>query len=204
MLKDLFIGTFLGMSNDESLAELYWKEIQSAYSASDRHYHNLLHLEQLAAHLLDHRDQVTDWEAMVMALFYHDVVYNTLRQDNEAKSAVFCEKRLKKAGFPPERLELVKETIIATKGHTIHQNPDIDLFTDADLAILGSSWADYERYAKQIRQEYSIYPDFVYRPGRKKVLAHFLEMERIYKTESFHQRLETQARANLQQEFSEK
>ena len=45
------------------------------------------------------------------------------------------------------------------------------------------------------------YPDLLYKPGRKKVLQHFLSMERIFKTEQFFSRFEDKARKNLLQEF---
>jgi predicted metal-dependent HD superfamily phosphohydrolase len=39
---------------------------------------------------------------------------------------------------------------------------------DADLSILGKDLDTYLAYTKMIRKEYSIYPDFLYKPGRKK------------------------------------
>jgi predicted metal-dependent HD superfamily phosphohydrolase len=42
-----------------------------------------------------------------------------------------------------------------------------------------------------------MYPDFLYKPGRRKVLTHFLEMERIFKSDHFYQKYEEQARKNL-------
>jgi len=73
---------------------------------------------------------------------------------------------------------------------------------DADLAILGKDWKDYENYIHQIRKEYSIYPDFLYNPGRKKVLIHFLEFDEIFKTNHFKEKYENIARENIQREIS--
>jgi predicted metal-dependent HD superfamily phosphohydrolase len=80
---------------------------------------------------------------------------------------------------------------------------DINIFTDADLSVLGQDWNTYENYLIQIRKEYSIYPDFVYNSGRKKVLQHFLSMERIFKTNNFFEKLEAQAKENLQRELEQ-
>ena len=74
-------------------------------------------------------------------------------------------------------------------------------FTDADLAILGSDYDKYIHYVKSIRKEYKFYPDFVYNPGRKKVLEHFIQMTRIYKTDFFFSRYEEQARKNMNDEI---
>jgi len=56
-------------------------------------------------------------------------------------------------------------------------------------------------YYKNARKEYAIFPDFVYKPGRKKVLLHFLAMERIFKTDYFFHKFEMQAKQNLQKEL---
>ena len=53
----------------------------------------------------------------------------------------------------------------------------------------------------QIRKEYSIYPDFLYNPGRKKALEHFLEHKFIFQTEEFRTQYETKARENIKREI---
>jgi len=54
----------------------------------------------------------------------------------------------------------------------------------------------------KIRKEYKVYPDIIYKPGRRKVVQHFLAMERIYKTDYFFVRLEQQAKENLTKELT--
>lgn len=90
---------------------------------------------------------------------------------------------------------------MATKDHRSAADPDTDLLTDADLAVLGRDWPVYKAYSEKIRREYAIYPDALYKPGRKAVLQHFLAMERIFKTTYFYDRFEKQSRQNLQQEY---
>ena len=87
------------------------------------------------------------------------------------------------------------------KNHEIDNDADVNYFTDADLSILGTSSSDYENYTGQIRKEYSAYPDFIYKQGRRKVLKHFIEMARIYKTPYFFDKYEHQARVNLTNEL---
>jgi len=60
----------------------------------------------------------------------------------------------------------------------------------------------YQAYTRQIRQEYHIYPDLLYKPGRKKVLQHFLKMPAIYVTPAFRDLYETTARQNIQAELN--
>jgi predicted metal-dependent HD superfamily phosphohydrolase len=66
-----------------------------------------------------------------------------------------------------------------------------------DLCILGADPIKYVDYCGRIRKEYNIIPDIIYKPGRAKVLKHFLEMERIFKTKHFFQLYEEQARLNI-------
>ena len=110
--------------------------------------------------------------------------------------------RLSPLGFPPEVIARVAGHVRATKLHDHSSDPDTDLFTDADLGVLGSDPERYSAYADAIRKEYRRYPDLLYRPGRRKVLQHFLDMPRIFKTNVFHERYEEQARRNLEMELA--
>lgn len=203
VLKDIFTNLMQSYAEDVVLREQYWLEIEKAYTGSKRHYHNLTHLEQLFQQLLPLKAEIADWDTLLFSLFYHDIVYNVRRQDNEEKSAELAKKRLTDLHYPLERVEKCVAQIIATKSHTLSPDADTNLFTDADLAILGRDWPTYHSYTQQVRREYAIYPDLLYKPGRRKVLQHFLDMERIFKTAHFYDLYEQKARANLSQELAE-
>lgn len=127
-------------------------------------------------------------------------MYNTLKSNNEEKSADLAVKRLASIAFHESGRMQCQKLILATKKHEFADD-ETNLFTDADLAILGADPYVYKTYTEQIRREYKIYPDLVYKTGRKKVLQHFLEMDAIYKTEGFRGRYEDQARDNLNNEL---
>jgi len=78
---------------------------------------------------------------------------------------------------------------------------DTNYLLDADLSVLGKDFETYLKYTQNIRKEYSIYPDFLYKPGRKKVLKHFLELESIFKTEYFKEKYEARAKENIAKEL---
>lgn len=201
MFPDVFTNLCSTYSQNTSLIEHLWADISKAYSHKSRHYHNLDHLTNMLAQLQSCRDLVTDWDSVLFALFYHDFIYNPTSKDNEEKSAAEAGKKLKILGVPPEKITLVNELILATKSHKEYTNSDVNLFTDADLSILGSSPAEYEQYRSNVRKEYSIYPDILYKPGRKKVLQHFLDMHYIFKTEFFRTKFESSARTNINNEL---
>lgn len=196
MLKQTFFEVCSAYTGDNDLIELSWREIHDAYNSDCRHYHNFSHLESIHAKLQAVQEHCTDWHAMIMALFYHDVVYNSLRSDNEEKSAAFALKALSALGLPESVLAKVRRLILATKGHMDESDADTNIFLDADLSILGSDEKTYQRYSSAIRMEYGLVPDLVYKSGRRKVLKGFLKMPAIFKTPYFH-RLEGQARKNL-------
>lgn len=177
-----------------------WNEIEENYTGKKRHYHTLQHLQHLLTQLQTVKTNINNWNTILFTLFYHDIIYKASRSDNEEKSAALANERMQEIGVDEEIINACTNQIIATKSHTISTNNDTNYFTDADLSILGQPWEVYEQYYKNVRKEYSIYPDLLYKPGRKKVLQHFLQMERIFKTDYFYHQFEIQARQNLQQE----
>lgn len=200
-LKASFYELVLNYKNDVHTAEELWNEIKDNYSGEKRHYHNLFHLSNLYQQLSLVKEAVEDWEVILFSVCYHDIIYNPLKSDNEERSAKLAEKRLQSINFPASRIARCINEILATKGHQVAEDNDVNLFTDADLSVLGSSSDLYNIYTRQVRKEYSIYPDFAYKKGRRKVLEHFLNMDRIFKTNYFYDKFENQARKNMANEL---
>jgi predicted metal-dependent HD superfamily phosphohydrolase len=178
-----------------------WNEVEKNYSKPDRHYHNLGHLDSILAELSIHKGKFDNWDTVIFAIAYHDIVYNTLKNNNEKRSAEIAINRLGGTSFPKNLIAHCERMILATKKHETGDS-EINLFTDADLSILGAESTIYKEYAKQIRMEYSIYPDFIYKAARKKVLLHFLAMKNIYKTKDFSDKYELLAKVNIQTELN--
>jgi predicted metal-dependent HD superfamily phosphohydrolase len=196
MFNALFTDTILKLRADEALSERLWKDITLHYSSPSRHYHNLTHLNNLGLELIGVGELIEEWDLVVLATAYHDIVYDTLRQDNEEASAAYASSMLSKL-LPANNMAKVTDLILATKGHNNSPDLDTNYFVDADLAILGSPMERYQVYLKEIRSEYAQYPDAVYRPGRTKVMQHFLEMREIFKTPVFYNKYEERARENI-------
>lgn len=201
MLQNIFTQLLRNSTLDESYIKLFWSEIEKHYSLKGRHYHTLAHLQNMYEQLLLVKDKIEGWDTVLFSLFYHDIIYKSTVKDNEEQSAAIAVNRLQQIQYPTQKIELCRQHILATKSHTISSNSDTNFFTDADLSILGADWAQYETYTKAIRKEYSIYPDLLYKPGRRKVLQHFLSMEKIYKTDFFQAKYEALARENMQREL---
>lgn len=199
-LHQSFSDLFQKYNQDNSLKEDLWLEIETYYTSKKRHYHTLFHLENLLAELLPIKEKFEDWETIQFSIFYHDIIYNASRSDNEEKSAVLAIERLKEIGVSEDQILKCNHQILTTKSHE-NSDSDTNYFTDSDLSILGKDWEVYKEYFVQIKKEYRIYPDFIYNPGRKKALKHFIKMQRIFKTDYFFEKYEKQARINLQKEL---
>lgn len=201
MLKETFVQLIENYTTDDRLVKQLWQEIEENYSAKKRHYHTLQHLENLLQQLHAVKTHIKNWNTLLFTLYYHDVIYNALKRTNEEKSAEFAQSRMQLIAVPDEHINNCVEQILATKKHAASEDSDTNFFTDADLSILGQEWDMYAAYYKNVRKEYSLYPDIIYIPGRKKVLQHFLQMERIFKTDHFFNKFELQAKENMQQEL---
>jgi len=202
MIKSNYIELLDSYEVVSKLRKEFWSEIVINYSKDNRYYHTLQHLQDLYDQLVLVKDKIENWNVVLFTLYYHDIIYKSTRKDNEEKSAKFASKRMTEIGMKEDNIKLCFDQIIATKSHKYNLNKDTNYFTDADLSILGREPDSYKTYCQNIRNEYSIYPKFLYNRGRKKVINHFLSMNRIFKTQTFYNKFERQARLNLNEELN--
>ena len=186
-------------------AQPVFANLRRRYSEPGRFYHTLAHVAHVLADIERAAPTLTvpDANALRLAVWFHDVVYDPRAADNEERSADFALAALEHLGLPNSLTVRVCALILATK---THQAPDNDaacrLLLDADLAVLGADEAEYRAYAEAIRQEYAWVPDAPYREGRSRILQTFLQRPRLYLTPPF-AGLEEQARTNLERERQE-
>ena len=199
-MKNQFLQLFSNYSNQKQYALECWQEIEQHYSSFGRYYHTLEHLEMMFTELKSVQYLIHDVHAIRYSIYYHDIVYNPLKKNNEEKSALVLEKRLSKTSF--SRIKASMAQIQATSHHNHSSDADTNYLLDLDLSILGKPADVYQQYTKNIRKEYFMYPDFLFRKGRRKVLNYFLNKPFIFKTDEFKGRYESQARVNLQIEFN--
>ncbi len=179
-----------------------WQDLQRAYEQPHRPYHNLVHLSNMLVLLDQQGDAVADPTAFEWAVWYHDLVYDVARADNEAQSAQRMTECLQ-GHLPQVQLQRIQGHILATAGHKIRTNdPDEPLFLDVDLSILAAAPTVEQQYRIAIAQEYgTLYPPAIYQIGRQKVLANFLQRDQLFLTSGFRAPYEATARANLKHEL---
>lgn len=199
MLEQTFLDLISKYSDDENYNLECWQEIEKNYSSKSRHYHNLAHLKNMLNELENVKNQIQNLDTLLFAIYYHDIIYKSTKTDNEHQSALLFEKRISKTTF--HNINKCKAQIEATKEHKPSTDPDTNLLLDLDLSILGKDPKEYQTYSANIRKEYKIYPNFMYRKGRTKALNSILQQDTIFKTDTFITKYETQARENLKAEL---
>ena len=175
-------------------------DILCRHAEPHRRYHDLTHIDALACEAA--RLDWIDPQPVRLAILYHDIVYRPGSATNEADSAAHMRAQLS-GHIPAHVLERAGALIKATAAHAWPDAGDRDAlrFLDIDMGILGSPREDYARYARQVRAEFTRIPKPLYNRGRSRVLAGFLDRERLYLSETYHARLDAPARANMRWEL---
>lgn len=179
--------------NDELFAHLV-----ESYSEPQRKYHTQQHLEQCFQTLDDWFLSVPDRPAVELALWYHDFVYDLKGDGNERASAYMGKMRVLNMGGTMELAEKVQHLILLTEHKAeLPRTRDEHILIDVDFSILASPSEAFQEYERQIREEYAMYPDELYKPGRASILARFLSRPSIFHSDeaSWHENL---ARENLE------
>lgn len=183
------------MPLNNPLSKHYFDQLIAAYSEYHRFYHTTQHL----CHLIGLLQQASVHDSAVYwASFYHDYIYIAGRQDNEARSAEIAKAQMLELNIDLAVIDRCCDLIVLTNTHQLNKSdPDAAVFLDADMAILGVNEKAYADYVEKVQKEYSTIPAFLFNRGRKKFVETCLNQNRLFSTDYFFDRFETQARKNL-------
>eukprot|EP00485_Elphidium_margaritaceum_P002805 CAMPEP_0202701172 /NCGR_PEP_ID=MMETSP1385-20130828/14280_1 /ASSEMBLY_ACC=CAM_ASM_000861 /TAXON_ID=933848 /ORGANISM="Elphidium margaritaceum" /LENGTH=141 /DNA_ID=CAMNT_0049358529 /DNA_START=14 /DNA_END=435 /DNA_ORIENTATION=+ len=133
------------------------------------------HVEHLLRNCIRYSQQLQNVTVVLLSIWFHDVVYDATRNDNELRSvevfkmfARHLEANVQLLQLDVDSLQLstfdkdlqskVVNYITATVKHEISDadanESDMQWFLDFDLAILGEESSIYRQYAVNIRKEY--------------------------------------------------
>ena len=191
------------LSVEDSISEEIFELLVSHYEDAGRYYHDLRHIETVLEAIKSQKQNAVDFSSIQLAAWFHDIIYEKLGSESEAKSALLAAELLGRAGLAEDRIDAVVRMIRATEiDHLPPEDMDSKILLDADLATLGSETEVYDLNAARIRQEYAHILEPDYRIGRKRVLQKFLDRERIFLTDEMYQLYESQARENIRREIA--
>jgi predicted metal-dependent HD superfamily phosphohydrolase len=174
-----------------------WVELSRLHGLPGRAYHNLTHVAECLARLEELASD--DLDTIALAIWFHDLVYDSTRDDNESASAGLAREFITNSALAAR----VSDLIMATRHNSPATDEGMRSICDVDLSILGAPAGRYAEYTAAIQMEYCWVEDRVYREKRAQVLRAFLNRKRIYQTAHFFDRLEHPARANVRCELTE-
>lgn len=201
MAVDL-IAAWSSVVGRELAGEDCWARLIRRWSEPHRRYHGMGHLTAVLLFVDEYATHADDPDAVRLAVWYHDAIYDPRAADNEEHSALLAETELAALGQPPERVEEVGRLVRLTAAHNPAEGDhNGELLNDADLLVLGSPPEAYVAYVNAIREEYAHVSDADFRAGREAVLGALLEFPRLYRLDSLAP-LEDAARRNITAELN--
>ncbi len=186
----------LGTFPDGQIIAAY-SDILIQYSQPHRKYHNLEHISHCLAEFQAVRHLALDIDALELAIWYHDAIYEIGASDNEERSAILAQVVMNSFDLPTGLIDKVKAIIIATKHEKVPDDHDAKLMLDIDISNLGQA-DKFKESNRLVREEYSSVPANLFANGRSNILQSFLDRPSIYLTEFFQQKYEDSARKNIE------
>lgn len=178
-----------------------YARLHARYSEAHRAYHTLEHIGTCLEEFDAVRELAHNADAVEIAIWFHDIVYDPHRADNEEQSADLAGLELQRLVVPAALSDTVAALVRATTHLAAVTDPDQQLIVDADLAGLGQGWPVVETSSRNIRREYAFMPEDDYVDRRRGLLESFLRRPFIYYGAHFRRRYEQQARANIHREL---
>lgn len=175
-----------------------FEDILARYSEPHRKYHTVRHLEECFVKLAEVRDLAQHPAEVEIALWFHDAIYDTRSNQNEAGSAELARAKVLAVGGGVESAARIAQLIMATRHDAEPDVNDAEVLVDVDLSILGAPSERFDEYEQQVREEYSWVPESVFRKERRRILQHLLARSSIFNTRLFIDSYEQQARDNIE------
>lgn len=190
------------LAGDSPTSRTEWAALVAAWSEPHRRYHDLGHLAAVLGIVDGLAADATDPDAVRLAAWYHDAVYDPQRSDNEEVSAARARAGLRGL-VAEERIAEVERLVLLTAGHAAEPgDANGAVLCDADLAVLAAPPEAYAAYASAVREEYGHLDDDVFTAGRIAVLEQLLALPRLYRLPAVAGEWEPRARANVAAEIA--
>ena len=197
--QSLWQRNLLAGARDDSAA--IYQRLLAAYQEAHRHYHSLRHIEHCLGVFEQCKSLLQNSDAVELAIWFHDVILESGRHDNEARSAqLYLELS---AGVQHEGMRRLVERLIMATLHDGGSLEDADSFylVDIDLSSFGLPWPEFLRDSLDLRAENPHLCDAEYHLNQTGFQRGLLARPRFYLSDFFFERLEKQARANLARYF---
>ena len=172
-----------------------YAELEDLYSDPVRHFHTAEHVSDCLVHFDNVAAMLLDRDAVELALWFHDAIYEPGAADNERRSAKLFVART--AGVDDLLRRRVCALVLATRhaGHV--QGHDRRFMVDIDLAGFGAPWDEFMAKGTELRNEYAAQSDECYYAAQLLFLKRLRERRQFFTTAYFRDRYEATAQENL-------
>ncbi len=190
------LWTDLTLPNTAAKADAVFNVLDELYREDSRYYHTWGHITQL---LLDFdlvQSHFHNPNAVEMAIWFHDAIYEMGASDNERRSAdLFLSLS---EGILDERMRAYIDDLIMVTVHSrCPELHDGQMLVDIDLLSFGSESERFWRDNQNVRKEAQRQSDDEFYPKQIAFLKHLLSRDKLYYSGYFHQRYEDTARHNI-------
>jgi predicted metal-dependent HD superfamily phosphohydrolase len=167
-----------------------------------RAYHDLAHLAEVLERVDLLAAEADQPDAVRLAAWFHDAVYDPTAADNEERSAALAETSLTRVRLAPDLVDEVTRLVRLTATHDVGiDDANGAVLCDADLAVLACDDLRYSSYSEGVRREYAHVDDAAFAEGRAQVLSTLLNRPALFRTAHGRSAWEQRARANVTAEL---
>ena len=148
--------------------------VLAMWNESHRSYHHLIQVNDLISQINENKSKFSEkeYEKLMLAAIFHDVVYDPSSQTNEEDSANF----LIECAVDKTNADIldVNQMILDTKTHNSTTKLS-ESFNNYDMNIVERDFDQLLEWENGIAEEYSVYPKEQYKEGRVKFLESLLD-----------------------------
>jgi predicted metal-dependent HD superfamily phosphohydrolase len=197
----LALGRRIGARDDVAGAGA---NLLGRWAEPHRAYHDLAHLDEVLTRVDLLADEADDTDAVRLAAWFHDAVYDPKAGDNEERSAWLATTVLHRLQVQEPTVAEVARLVRVTATHEVADGDrDGAVLCDADLAILAATPARYSTYVDGVRREYAHVDDSSFARGRAAVLHGLVAQDTLFRTVYGREHWESAARTNVSAELAD-
>lgn len=185
--------------NKTAAAEVIHGRLVDFYGEAHRHYHTLDHIQ----HCLQEFDRAVTFmdnpNAIEIALWFHDAIYEPGAKDNEQRSAELFRRYSNASGCTDAVFQQqIHNLIVITNHREQPSQKDEQFIVDIDLSSFGLPWDKFVRDGCRIRTECAEMNDDEYYPNHVKFLQALQKRPTFFFTRFFQRCYEQTARENIE------
>jgi predicted metal-dependent HD superfamily phosphohydrolase len=173
----------------------------NAYNEEQRVYHTLQHIEDCLKLFDEIKSQLQNPDAVELAIWFHDVIYQINSSDNEELSADLFMNMSEDVLEPAMRHQIYQHIIATLHNGSEMLDHDTRYMVDIDLSSFGLPWDQFIQNSREVREEMSHIPDEVFYPKQCAFQKSLLKHGRFYQTDYFFKNYEQSALNNIADYF---